>query len=258
MNTVLEILRARRSLRTYAPEPLTQVEKDTILEAAMRAPTAGNLMLYTIIEVEKQALKDKLAVTCDNQPFIARAPWVLLFLADFQRWADIFSYHGVEQHALSRGEPLRQPGVGDLMMAICDALIAAQTAVIAAESLGIGSCYIGDILENYETHREMFALPRYVFPITLLCFGYPPHEYASEYQSRRYGREFIVHTDAYHALDHNQMDAMLAEEHRINTEKGWYPPGIENPGQYLYTRKFTRPFSFEMERSVALMLENWK
>ena len=68
---------------------------------------------------------------------------------------------------------MRKPQEGDLFLACSDALIAAQTAVVAAESLGIGSCYIGDIMENYEAHRDLFGLPQYVFPICLLCFGYP-------------------------------------------------------------------------------------
>ena len=68
---------------------------------------------------------------------------------------------------------MRKPQEGDLFLACNDALIAAQTAVVAAESLGIGSCYIGDIMENYEAHRDLFGLPQYVFPICLLCFGYP-------------------------------------------------------------------------------------
>ena len=87
---------------------------------------------------------------CDNQPFIARAPLVLLFLADYQRWFDYYMLSGVEDLCRRRGEPLRKPQEGDLFLACNDALIAAQTAVVAAESLGIGSCYIGDIMENYE------------------------------------------------------------------------------------------------------------
>ncbi len=72
--------------------------------------------------------------------------------------------------------PMRKPEEGDLFLACCDALIAAQTAVIAAESLGLGSCYIGDIMENYEVHRDLFKLPKYVFPICLVCFGYPTRQ----------------------------------------------------------------------------------
>ena len=137
----------------------------------MRAPTAGNMMLYSIIEIEDQALKDRLAVTCDDQPFIAQAPWVLLFVADFQKWMDLFAACGCDElpgvpHGVT-------PGLGDLLMACNDALIAAQNAVVAAESLGIGSCYIGDIMELGETHAELLQLPRYTFPAAMLCFGRP-------------------------------------------------------------------------------------
>ena len=128
-------------------------------------------MLYSIIEIEDQALKDRLAVTCDDQPFIARAPWVLVFVADFQKWMDLFAACGCDElpgvpHGVT-------PGLGDLLMACNDAVIAAQNAVVAAESLGIGSCYIGDIMELGEEHAELLQLPRYTFPAAMLCFGRP-------------------------------------------------------------------------------------
>ena len=119
-NDVLRLLDARCSTRAYDPTPLTADEKQAILHAAMRAPTAGNLMLYSILEIEDQALKDRLAVTCDDQPFIARAPWVLLFVADFQKWMDLFAACGCDDLP---GVPAgATPGLGDLMMACNDAL----------------------------------------------------------------------------------------------------------------------------------------
>ena len=137
----------------------------------MRAPTAGNLMLYSVLEIDDQVLKDRLAETCDDQPFIAKAPLVLVFVADLQKWMDRFAAAGVDDlEGVPHGVT---PGLGDLMMACCDALIAAQNAVVAAESLGIGSCYIGDIIELGETHAELLGLPRYTFPVTMLCFGHP-------------------------------------------------------------------------------------
>ena len=119
MNEIIRLLDARCSTRAYEPAPPTDEEKRAILHAAMRAPTAGNLMLYSIIEIEDQALKDRLAVTCDDQPFIARAPWVLLFVADFQKWMDLFAACGCDElpgvpHGVT-------PGLGDLMMACNDA-----------------------------------------------------------------------------------------------------------------------------------------
>lgn len=77
----------------------------------------------------------------------------------------------------------------NLMLASCDAFIAAQNSVIAAESLGLGSCYIGDIMENYEIHQEMFNLPEYTFPITMLCFGYPVGDYTGRQITPRYPQE---------------------------------------------------------------------
>ena len=55
------------------------------------------MMLYSIIDITDQALKDRLAVTCDDQPFIAKAPWVLVFVADMQKWIDLFRYSHVEE-----------------------------------------------------------------------------------------------------------------------------------------------------------------
>jgi nitroreductase len=97
MNDTLNIIANRRSVRGYSDEPVTDEEKAAILSATLRSPTAGNLMLYTIVEVEDQSIKDKLAESCDHQPFIAKSPYVLLFLADYQRWFDYFKHCRVEE-----------------------------------------------------------------------------------------------------------------------------------------------------------------
>jgi len=171
MNTTLALIGARTSTRTFSAEPITAEEREAVLQATLRAPTAGAMMLYSIIQVEDQALKDRLAVTCDDQSFIAKAPWVLVFVADMQRWMDLFAASDVR--SLEDVEHRDTPGLGDLMMACSDALIAAQTAALAAESLGIGSCYIGDVLEHGETHAELLTLPHHTLPVAMLVFGRP-------------------------------------------------------------------------------------
>jgi FMN reductase (NADPH)/FMN reductase [NAD(P)H] len=257
MNSTLETILNRRSVRTYADRPLTDSEKELIFTAAMRAPTAGNMMLYSIIEVEHQAMKDKLAETCDHQPFIAKAPYVLIFLADYQRWFDVFRYSQVEKRCQELDCPFRKPQTGDLMLACCDAVIAAQNAVIAAESLGIGSCYIGDILENCELHREMFCLPEYVFPIALLCFGYPASDHPSHSQARRFDREFIVHKNAYLRLEQDQIRKMMQPLEERFSAAPVVSSVAENAGQGFYFRKFIADFSLEMTRSVREYLKSW-
>jgi FMN reductase (NADPH)/FMN reductase [NAD(P)H] len=255
MNETLRVIHNRRSVRAYSDRPVTREEKDQILAAVFRAPTAGNLMLYSIIEVEEQSIKDRLAITCDNQPFIARAPYVLLFLADYQRWFDYFIRCGVAEHAKALNIADRRPQVGDLMLACCDALIAAQTAVIAAESMGIGSCYIGDSLERYEVHRELFDLPKYVLPITMVCFGYPAA--TNKKLTTRFGKAAIVHTNKYQRLEGEELDKGFADlESAFRT--GHHNSEYANAGQAVYFRKFVADFSVEMNRSVNEMLKNWE
>ncbi|MCJ7651816.1 MAG: nitroreductase family protein, partial [Candidatus Lokiarchaeota archaeon] len=172
-NETINLINERRTIRAYSSRKLTEEEINTIIHSAIRAPSAGNMMFYSIIQVKDQEMKEKLVKTCDNQPHIAKAPLVLLFLADVQRWWDYFIISNIDDRCEKENIEFQTPQESDLLLACCDALIAAQNAVIGAEALGIGSCYIGDVMENYEVHREIFSLPRWVFPITLICFGYP-------------------------------------------------------------------------------------
>jgi FMN reductase (NADPH)/FMN reductase [NAD(P)H] len=255
-NPTLDLIHKRRSIRLYDPTPLSEQEKDAILSATLRAPTAGAMMLYTIIEVEDQALKDRLAETCDHQAFIASAPWLLLFLADYQRWMDLYTAAGCESRAAELGIDPRQPGVGDLFLAFMDAMIAAQTAVIAAESLGIGSCYIGDIIEQWEAHQALFNLPRYTFPSALLCFGRPAKEPPGP-PVPRFERRFIVHKNAYRRFGPQELDELHLPFGVRSLAYKEYPNGAQNIAQANYLRKFTADFSIEMTRSVKEILKNW-
>jgi FMN reductase (NADPH)/FMN reductase [NAD(P)H] len=249
----------RRSVRSYDKRPLEMTAKDAIINAALRAPTAGNLILYSIIEVNDTEKKKTLARTCDNQPFIATAPWVLLFLADYQRWHDYYLACDVEKFCTQAGLTPRLPAEGDLMLACCDAVIAAQTAVIAAESLGIGSCYIGDIMENYEAHQALFNLPRYTFPICMLCFGYPDAKPGSARKlTARFDRKFIVFEDSYKHLTAPDFDEMFRGETAARFKGRAEIEGATNVGQHTYRRKFAADFAVEMNRSVQAIMKNWK
>jgi nitroreductase len=252
MNETLKLIHNRRSVRAYEDRPIDRETTNTIVQAAVRAPTAGNMMLYSILEIEDQTLKEKLARSCDNQPFIARAPLVLLFLAEYQRWFDTYIAFDVPALCEAEGQAMRLPGEGDLMLACCDALIAAQTAVIAAESLGVGSCYVGDIMERYEYHRELLNLPRYTFPIALLCFGYPTQAAQERELTSRFPQEAIHFKNRYRHLDEAELRQMLEPRDREN-----YLRNAANIGQHYYVRKFSADFTVEMTRSVRQAIRTW-
>jgi nitroreductase len=258
MNPAIDLILNRKSVRAYEEREISAETRQEILAATLRAPTAGNMMLYSIIEVNDQRAKNTLAKTCDNQPFIAKAPWVLLFLADYQRWYDYFIVSGVQEMCAQNMVVMRKPEEGDLFLACCDALIAAQTAVIAAESLGVGSCYIGDIMENYETHQKLFNLPQYVFPICLLCLGYPTQQQKERERTRRFDDEFIVFENRYKRLDRASFEEMYRDVHEQTFGDRTTVEGASNIGQLQYQRKFSADFTVEMTRSVRAILAAWK
>jgi len=251
-NQTLEIIEKRRTIREYESKPLTQEEINVIIRGAMRAPTAGNMMMYSIIQVADQEKKDKLAITCDNQPHIAKAPLILIFLADMQRWWDYFYYSNVPDLCENIKIIFETPQESDLLLACCDALIAAQNAVITAEALGIGSCYIGDIIENIETHRELFNLPKWVFPITLLCFGYPKEDKEKIPLTPRFPQKYIHFINQYKRLNPNDFDEMFK-----NVDRSFNLKEAKNLGQQFYLGKLGANFSKEMRRSVKVAIKDW-
>jgi nitroreductase len=258
MNPVIETILNRKSIRAYEKKAIPPEVRQELLQATLRAPTAGNLMLYSIVEVTDRHLRDKLVETCDTQPFIARAPLVWLFLADYQRWFDSFIDAGVKELCDQKKTRMRKPEEGDLFLACCDALIAAQTAVIAAESLGLGSCYIGDIMERYEIHRDLFNLPQYVFPITLVCFGYPTRQQMERAQTSRFQEKFILFENQYRRLGGEEIAEMLQDTHQRAFHGREELQGARNVGQLVYQRKFNADFTREMTRSVQTILKTWK
>lgn len=238
MNEVIRQLHERKSVRVYTDQEITPEQKKEILMAAMAAPTAGNQQMYTILDITDEALKQRLAVTCDNQPFIATAPLVLIFCADYQKWYDVFEEAGANP---------RKPGVGDLMLAVEDACIAAQNAVTAAQSMGIGSCYIGDIMEVCEEHRSLLNLPEYVFPAAMLVFGYPARQQIDRMKPARCRLEDIVQENTYRRREGEELQRMFDKKYTEGDFVGWC--------NRFCNRKYNSDFSKEMSRSVGVYLE---
>lgn len=240
MNEVIKQLHERKSVRVFTEREIEEEKVTTILTAATEAPTAGNQQLYTILRITDESAKKTLAVTCDNQPFIADAKLILIFCADCLKWYEAFKKAGCEP---------RKPGAGDLMLAINDAVIAAQNAVVAAHSLGIGSCYIGDIMENIEAHRDLLALPEYVFPAAMLVFGYPTEQQLCREKPQRAPIEHIVHENTYRRMDARELQAMIGKGKDDEEYLRWIKAFCE--------RKYNSDFSREMTRSVNAYLEQF-
>lgn len=247
MNSIIESLYTRKSVRVFEDRPIPADIKASILEAAAQAPTAGCQQLYTILDITDQKIKDRLVETCDHQPFIAQAPLVLAFCADCKKWYDAFLEAGCEP---------RKPGVGDLMLAVADATIAAQNAVVAAESYGIGSCYIGDVIENCQEQRSLLNLPEYVFPAAMVVFGWPTRQQMERTKPERCGQEYIVHENTYRSMDGKELRQMLQHRCGAMTFEQWCTAFCDRKHNSAFSREMTRSVEeylkqYEIERELA-------
>lgn len=252
--SVLQLIDDRSSTRAFAPNtPVTDEQREAVLHAASRAPSAGAMMMYSIIDIRRQETLDRLAVLCDNQPMIAKAPWALIFVVDYCKWIDLFKHIGCfEPEFVERTgkQPRREPGLGEFAIAAQDAVIAAQNAVIAAEAVGLGTCYIGDVIENAEEMRELLDLPEHTIPLCMLILGEP----AKERPATPHPTENLVMPERYRRADAATLDAQVAEMDAM------FRPHTTEPGDRvhdIYTRKHTSPFMAEMARSMELWLQNW-
>lgn len=255
MNKTLEVLYNRTSLRRYKDCSIDPIHVEQIKKAIKQAPTAGNMMLYSVISVTNDDKKKKLSKTCDDQDFIATAPLVMIFLADMNKIYNYFDACRVKEYASERNKEYKHGGMASLFLSCSDALIASQNAVIAGESLGIGSCYIGDIMENYEEHREILNLPDNVFPIGMLTFGYYPKDFNRVYRPR-FEDQYVFFDEEYNNLTEEEYSDMYKNKEETLVNKELH--NVDNFGQLLYKRKFGNEFFEEMNRSVSEILEHWK
>ena len=240
MNEIMKQLIERKSVRAFEDREIDENIVQDILKAAIMAPTAGNQQLYTILRITDQEILDQLSRSCDNQPFIAKGKLVLLFLADCLKWYNAY---------IEAGSAPRSPDVGDLMLAVSDANIAAQNAVTAAESMGIGSCYIGDIMENIETQQEILSLPKYVFPAVMVVFGYPTDQQKARKKPDRFDLKYIVNENSYHELNGEELREMFTARVGTHSYEDWITAFCE--------RKYNSDFSREMSRSVRKVLDSF-
>ena len=143
----------------------------------------------------------------------------------------------------------RDPGPGDLLLAVEDAMIAAQNAVTAAESLGIGSCYIGDVMENAEDMKALLGLPRYVYPACMVIFGYPTEHQKQRKKPERFELSDMVCENTYRDKDGGEIREMFSGRTGNQSYEEWM--------EAFWKRKYESDFSREMSRSVKVYLEEF-
>lgn len=163
-DSTLDLIHAHGSVRRYKPDPVPASVIETIVAAGQRASTSSNLQAYTVIAVTEAATRARLSELCGGQKHVAEAPVFLTFCADLARLERVCELRGYTQNV---------EHIESFLVAAVDAVIMAQNVALAAESLGLGICYIGSIRNNPQEVIDLLGLPRLIFPITGMTVGWP-------------------------------------------------------------------------------------
>lgn len=212
-NQTLRLLLQRSSCRNFSDQKISPDVLQYILSAGIHAPTGGNLQPYSIIKIEEDETKQKLAELCGGQHWISEAPINLLFCIDWhrnERWAKL------EIAPFTATSSFRH-----FWISFQDTVICAQNICTAADSLGLGSVYIGSILECFKEIRDIFRLPKRVFPVVLLCLGYPT---IKDQPRKKLDVHVVVHDEEYHEIGDQDLRAAFNEKYshlkmEINEER---------------------------------------
>jgi FMN reductase (NADPH) len=206
-NPTLELIQRHGSVRNYRPDPLPVETIEAIVAAAQRTSSSSNMQAYSVVAVTDPAKRARLAELCGNQEHVARAPVFLAWCADLAR---------LDRACELRGYVQETGYVENFLVAAVDAVIAAQSAALAAESLGLGICYIGSIRNTIQAVIDLLGLPRLVFPVTGMTVGWP----AAEPQLRpRLPLQRMLHWESY---SRDGQDEALAEYDRAMAATGIY------------------------------------
>jgi len=150
---LFEAIKARRSIRAFTGEEVSEEIVRKLIDAARWAPSAGNIQPWEFVVVRKLEVKRMLAEAALNQTFIEEAPVVIVVCADQNRSGRGYGSRGANLYCLQ------------------DTAAATQNLLLAATALGLGACWVGAFYE--EKVSKALKIPSGVRPVAIVPVGYP-------------------------------------------------------------------------------------
>ena len=204
---MLNILNNRKSIRKYLSKDVDDALIAELLETAFRASTTGNMQLYSVIVTKDEKQKELLAPTHFNQPVFKNAPVSLTFCADYNRF---------NKWCEQRNTQAGCNNFFSFLTAATDALLVAQTFAIAAESKGLGICYLGTVTYNAKKIAGILNLPKLVVPVATIALGYPDE---NPPQTDRLPASALIHSETYKDYSHEEIDQIYACKENLEENK---------------------------------------
>lgn len=202
----------RRTVRKYSDKPVSDELLNKILEESMRAPTTGNMQLYSVVVTRDPERKKLLSPAHFNQPSITGCSVVLTFCADFNRfikWCD-----------LNKAVP-GYDNFQSFVTAVLDVVVLTQQFNTIAEMNGLGCCYIGTTTYNTPQIAEILDLPKYVIPVTTLTVGYPAGKIEDIPQVERLTLDAFIHSEKYTDYSPERINEIYRDKESLEVNSGY-------------------------------------
>ncbi len=227
INTTLEHILAHRSVRRYSPRPVSEQTLEFLVAAAQSAANSSNLQLWSVVTVSDPERRRQLASVTGGQSHVERSPLFLVWLADLHRISEIADRRQTSKDGI--------PFLETFLSAVVDTALAAQNAVLAAESLGLGTVYIGAIRNQPNRVADILSLPPNVVAIFGLCVGWPDPDIPTAIKPRL-PQEVVLHRDVYRSLeahlgsleDYDRKVTEFQRQTRSSTQKAWTEKSAES------------------------------
>ncbi len=190
-NEVIATMLDHRSVRGYKPDPLPAGALETLIAAAQSAATSSNMQWWSAIAITDPAKKKVLAEIAGNQKHIEQCPLFICWVADMARNQRVSDATKTDFETM--------PWLETFMVACIDAALAAQNAVVAAQSIGLGTVYIGAMRNDPIKVAELLGLPPQSFVVFGLCVGHAADDKAAGEVKPRLPQSVVLHHERYDA-----------------------------------------------------------
>ncbi|MGM8213773.1 oxygen-insensitive NADPH nitroreductase [Virgibacillus sp. W0430] len=243
MNETIKTIMNHRSVRKFTDEKLTTEQIHTIVRAAQQASTSSYVMAYTIIGVTDEDKKEKL-FAISGQPYVKNNGHLFIFCADLQRNYQLTDKSTTVINGLQSTE--------QFIVATVDASLAAQNASIAAESLGLGICYLGSLRNDINQTNDILELPDYVIPLFGLAVGYPAKQTEKK---PRLPIDVIYHENKYNTNEAKQKELIHSFDEHITD---YYKGRSENKRMDTWSNQIRNKYSTNIRMDVNQFVKNKK
>lgn len=233
----------RKTVRNFQKKNISDEKIKEILEVAMRAPTCGNMQLYSIIITKEEENKRKLEALHYNQPAATTSSVILTVCADFKRFTQWCNHNEAN------------PGYDNFhsfIMSLTDALIYAQQIVTIAELEGFSTCYLGTVNYNAKEISELLNLPDLVIPVASIAIGIAEKE---ESQVERLPIESIIHEESYRDLSDDRVSSYFKIHEESETNKKFVEEaGKKNLAELFTTMRYPKELNEKVSESFLNLI----